>query len=432
MKRLPLLVLLAALACGHAPLAPVPHATLAIVGANVLTMTSANVLPSQTVLIDGNRIVAVGPARDVRVPAGVRAIDGRGLYLLPGLADMHVHMTTDDLPLFLANGVTTIRELNGTPKHLELRDAIARGGRQGPRMIVSGPLLSGIKQRWRHRLITTAAEGTSEVESELAAGYDEIKIYSGLTPESYAAIVAAAKKGGKRFVGHVPAAVGLAAAVEAGQSTVEHTEMLAEFAGHPPDPARIDAAVALLRAHGTYFTPTLGVENVLGALGSAETLALFDSVPMDLVDSGTRGWWNSLRGRKSGPDSAAYVSFKRQAVRRAHDAGVPLLFGTDTPNPLIVPGFGIHVETQALRGAGLEPFAILQMMTVNPARYLGRSQTMGLVAAGADADLLLVDGNPLADITALRNVRGLVLQGAWLDRQALDTGVERARRAAAQ
>lgn len=415
------------LGCSTTRAASPQPVTLAIVGANVISMTAPQTQPEQTILIANDRIVAVMPSRDAVVPSGARVIDGRGLFVIPGLADMHVHMSEDDLPLFLANGVTTVREMNGTSSLLALRGAIARGEKLGPRMIVAGPLLAGVKQRWRHKLITTPEEATTEVESEIHAGYDEIKVYDGLTATTYAAIVEAAKKGGKRFVGHVPEAVGLANALDAGQSTIEHGEMIANAAGHPPDAAKIGELVSLLRRHGTWFTPTLGVETILSTLGSDDTNALFASAPLDLVDSGTRGWWESLRERKSGPNGAAYLKFKRDFVRAASEAGVPFLAGTDTPNPLMVPGFGIHIETKALTAAGLTPYRILQMLTSDPARYLGDAGKFGVVAAGATADLVLLERDPLAGLDNLRAVRGVVVRGRWLDRAALDAGVSTVR-----
>jgi imidazolonepropionase-like amidohydrolase len=402
---------------------------IAIVGATAIPMTTERVLPDQTIIIRGDRIVAIGPRTTLAPSRGARVIDGRGMFVIPGLADMHVHMSAEDIPLFLANGVTTVRELNGSATTLALRDAIARGERLGPRMIVSGPLIAGEKQRWRHVLVTNADEAKKEVESEIRAGYDEIKVYSGLNRASYDAIAATAIAAGKRFVGHVPEQVGLDAAVLAGQATIEHADTIASAAGHPPDPARIPQLVDLLKTHRTWFTPTLGVLSNLSVAGTPEYEKRLKSVPTDLVDPSLRGWWTSLTKPRNRPRDTAYAQFLNSYVRDAAAAGVLMLFGTDCPNPLAVPGYAIHEETRALREAGLTPYAILRTATVAPAAYLGEAGEFGVLAPGSRADVVILGANPLDDIANLRQVRSIVLRGRFISHEELEAGVAKTREA---
>ncbi|HVT43687.1 MAG TPA: amidohydrolase family protein [Thermoanaerobaculia bacterium] len=410
--------------CRHGSPLTAEASIVAIVGASVIPMTSPDVLTDQTILLRGERIVAVAPRTMLRVPKGARTIDARGLFVIPGLSDMHVHTRDEDMPLFLANGITTVREMNGTPTLLALRDAIARRERLGPTLIVAGPLLAGEKQRWRHLLISSPEEASSEVQREIRAGYDEIKIYSGLSRQAWEAIAREAARGGKRFVGHVPKSVGIEDAVAWGQTTIEHTETIAQNA---PDAAHIGRLVTLLHSHRTWFTPTLGVELNIGMAGTAEYASRYESVPVDLVDPAIRAWWESLKQPRDHAPDPRYRQAKQLFVLAAAEGGVPMLLGTDCPNPLCVPGYGLHEETRALQEAGLSPYTILEMATKAPAAYLRKDGEFGVVAPGARADLVLLRSNPLDDIANLRHVEGVVVRGRHLDRTSLEQGVERVR-----
>lgn len=216
--------------------------TVAFVDVNVVPMDRDDVVPNQTVVVREGRLTEVGPAAQVRVPAGATTVDGRGKYLMPGLAEMHGHLpnpnagpelTETVLFLYVANGVTTVRGMLGYPASLELRDRIARGEVLGPRLWVAGPALSG-------NAATTPEVGRRMVEEQQAAGYDHLKIQEGLSREAYDTIVATAKRLGMRFAGHVPNAVGVYHVLASGQASIDHLDNYVETVGGPDsadDPA---------------------------------------------------------------------------------------------------------------------------------------------------------------------------------------------------
>src|SRR4051812_34075948 len=222
-RRHPLLLALGLLACTHAPSSPLPaeegSGEVAFVGVTVVPMDTERRVPDQTVVVRHGRIAEIGPSSTVQVPAGALRIDGQGRFLMPGLADMHVHLyTRDDLLLFLANGVTFVRNMWGAPYDLVWRARIEQGSLLGPTIYTAGPLLDGSPPIWNGSVVVeTAADAERVVTGQKKAGYDFIKVYKKLLPEAYDAIAATAKREGMTFGGHVPAAVGLEHALAAGQ-----------------------------------------------------------------------------------------------------------------------------------------------------------------------------------------------------------------------
>jgi imidazolonepropionase-like amidohydrolase len=430
-------------ACSHNPQPASQDApATAFTHASVLAMSGeARVLSDQTVIVQSGRIAWVGPATEARPPRDARVIDATGKYLLPGLADMHVHTGSSDFPLLIANGVTTVREMNGSPTLLAIRDSVRAGTLLGPTMYVAGPLLAGVKQRWRHVLIQTPEEARAEVQREIAAGYDYVKAYSGLSLASYDAIVATAR-GHLPVVGHIPRDVGLEHALASGQCSLEHMDQIVEaLAGNRKslDSATIDSGAAAIARAQAWVTPTLAVMEVLNSRGTKRFAALYDRPEMRFVDADTRAWWNSLRAPMHGATSAepvdtdfvgnmarAYDVAETQLVRALHRAGVRMLLGTDFPNPLMVPGFAAHDELDALVRTGIPPYDALAMATTNAAAFTHATGTFGVIAPGARADILLVDADPLRDLSTLRHPVGVMLRGRWLDRAALDAMLERA------
>jgi imidazolonepropionase-like amidohydrolase len=406
----------------------------AIVHATVIPMDTERVVRDATVIIRGDRIVWVGSTADASIPRHAKRVDARGAFLLPGLADMHVHTEERDMPLFLRNGVTTIREMNGSAELLALRDRIARGAIPGPTMHVAGTLLAGEKQRWRHRLIRTPDEGRIAVREQVASGYEFIKVYDGLSVESYTAIVAEARQLHVRVIGHVPVAVGLFGVLAAHQDEIEHIEQIVRpyiYRDTTAWRARIDSAASAIAAAGTWVNPTLAVEEGLSRAGTATYAARLKRPEMRFVDSATFAWWASLRRSSHGdsnvvaaavdpandfssPRARAVVEAKRATVMALRAHGVRLLAGTDLPNPLMVAGFAIHEELGALVTAGLTPFEAIASATRNAGEFMGGDR-FGIVAPGARADLLLVARNPLEDVAALREPRGVMVRGRWVD-----------------
>lgn len=403
--------------------------------AAVLSMEAGSFLPGHAVMVTGSEIRWVGPMAEARVPDGARRIDASGRYLVPGLADMHAHFEASDLPLFLANGVTTVRKMNGTPGHVALRDSIARGLRAGPRMFVASPLLAGEAQRWRHELIESASDAYATAHRAEEVGYDFLKVYDGLSAEAYAALAEASGTLGIPLTGHIPSDVGLDAVLQAGQKSIEHAEQIMyATVDHRPDPAAIPGITAgiagRIAATDTWVTPTLASQWMLSLRGTAAYAERLDRPEMRFVDAGLMGWWRSLAPEEGAADpppgdarrerAEAFYGFLRDLTRALHEAGVPLLVGTDTPNPLLVPGYSLPLELSALVEAGIPSFEVLRAATEGAARFMGAEGEWGVIRPGAAADLVLLEADPLVDIGVFEAPVGVMAAGRWMDRDALE------------
>lgn len=387
---------------------------LAIVGATVVPMDRPGALAGHTVLVRGDRIVAVAPADQVD-PAGATVIDGRGKWLVPGLSDMHVHLWAEaDLELFLLQGVTTVRNLFGSPAQLEMRAAIASGELDGPTLITAGPILDGDPPVWPGSAVVTTPEAArAEVRAQKAAGYDWIKVYNGLSDEVYRAVLDEAAAVGLPVAGHVPGAVGLEAVLGSGQRSIEHFEGYVPFAGEPEVGADVVAATA---AAGIWNCPTLVVTERFGRLDDPSSLA--DTRGLELVSELVRQAWNpenDFRLQRFTPamfaELRARQAVKAKLVRELAAAGARLVLGTDTGNPYVIPGFAVHDELGLLVDAGLEPRQALHAATAAAAELHGSPDAFGVIAPGARADLVLVDRDPLADLGNLADPEIVIARG---------------------
>lgn len=402
----------------------------------------SRVLPGQTVVVRGERIESVGPAASARVPAGARIIDGTGRFLVPGLAEMHAHvppsgdarLQEEVLFLYVANGVTTARGMLGEPAHLALRERIRRQEVLGPRLYTSGPSLNN--------QTATSPDATARlVREQKAAGYDFVKVHPGPSREAYDAAVTAADAVGIRLAGHVPAGVGLSRALAARQATVDHldgyVEALAPEARRADggffglnlagvaDRSRIGELVAATVRSGTWNVPTLTlIEHWPAPEPTVEQL--LGRPEMAFVSPQQRTQWAQAKRQQLGApgysadNARALIALRRQLVKALHDAGAGLLLGSDAPQVFNVPGFSLHREFAAMIGAGLTPYEVLRTGTANPATFFGATQEFGTVRAGLAADLLLLDGDPLAAPELLARPRGVMVRGRWLDREELD------------
>ncbi len=413
--------------------------TMALRGVHVLDVSTGTVRRSQTVLVRDGLIAAVVADAEYQPSASVRMIDGRDRYLMPGLADMHVHHGADDLALFLANGITTVREMNGSAEALARRAAIRAGRLDGPTLLVSSPLIAGTRQPWRHELATDSLTATLLARQLVSMGYDFLKVYDGLTPEAYMALAAVSEESGVPLVGHIPEQVGLRYVLAHGQATIEHVEQIVHATtGHTLDTAAIAGIVRTIRASGARVTPTLAAMEILNDGGSRWFDSLFTRPEMRYAPPNEREWWNSFRrpvkdgAPAAGPGGAGrLITFQRRLIRELERAGVPLLVGTDTPNPLLVPGFSLLHELQALERAGIARSTLLRMATAGAAEALGQAQQFGQVSTGMRADLLLLTAYPLDSLGALRAIEGVMVRGKWHSRAALNQELERVGRARA-
>ncbi len=317
--------------------------------------------------------------------------------------------------------------MNGSPEHLALRARIARGELAGPSMLVSTPLLAGEAQRWHHLLIRTAEDARNAARDAKAAGYDYLTISNGLTTEADAALVTASRTTGLPLDGHIPAAVGLAGVLAAGQ-TIEHMDKIAfAAAGHDPDTARVPVVRQAFAAHRVWVTPTSASLRALDIAGTPAYTSALTSPAMAYVDSATLGWWRSLAGQRERTAPSRFYTFELLLLKALHADGTDMQPGTDTSNPLMVAGFAVHDELDVLtRDAGFSNYEALRLATANVGRFLG-DPAVGTLHVGSNADLLLVDGNPLRDLSVLRRPLGVLVRGQWLDRERLDALLRGAR-----
>ena len=426
-------------------------AAFAITNVSVIPMTADLVLPGATVLVRDGRIVAVGPSRTVAVPAATRRIDGRGKYLIPGLADMHAHLYADEsapdsvapyeLGVFLANGVTAARLMIGTPAQLALRREVEAGRVLGPQLWSASPQLTG-RPTTNARVVTTAEDARAAVAEVVAAGYDFVKLTTFITLPVYDAIVDEASRRGIRVVGHVDAQVGLARAFEAGQQ-IEHLDnylesVLADTA--PMKGSVSDRGVFQPKNWESLdYVDDAKVARIAGATARANvwstpTLTMFKTAfGIRLSDEEIRGRPDFavmppaframyLRGRDrywanapSEERRRRWVDIRNRLVKAIHDSGGRIMAGSDTPEWLLTYGWTLHRELESLVAAGLSPYEALVAGTRNPAEYLRASADWGTIEPGKRADLVLLSANPLADIRNTTRIEGVSIGGRWLD-----------------
>jgi len=435
---------------------------LAIEDVTVIDTTGGRVQAHRTVVIRDGTIAGVYAA-EFHEKNAIR-VDGKGKFLIPGLWDMHVHTAFGDwfpkgkeiaLPLFIANGVTGVRDMGGELDVLqEWRKEIATGRLLGPRMVIAGPMLDGPKPRFPSSVaITKPEDGRRAVDDLKQRGVDFIKLQSLIPREAVFAIADEARKQGIVFVGHVPDAVRASEASSAGQKSFEH--LIGIFEGSSPledeflkggktegkfldtyDPARAEKLFALLAKNQTWQCPTLVWEqggNLIDERDFAhDSRAKY--VPAYWKDVTWKRFMDEIL--KDNSDDLAtrkrFLAKELEVVNTMHKAGVPFLAGTDTaPGVYIFPGFSLHEELQRFVAAGFTPLEALQTATINPAKFLGMEDRFGTVEKGKMADLVLLDADPLEDIRNTQKIAGVIVNGKCFSRRDLDqllAGVEQSAR----
>ena len=396
---------------------------VAFVDVNVVPMDRERVLQRQSVIVRNGRIVEMGPAGSTPIPDGAMRIDGRGKYLMPGLAEMHGHLPNpsqnyperwpyDVLFLYVANGVTTVRGMQGAPRHLELRTKIESGEVLGPRLYVASPSLSARQDRG----VLTAEEGERLVRQYKNAGFDLLKIHEGLSQQVYNAIAATAREVNIPFGGHVPDAVGLYIAIEAGQITVDHLDNTLEAMDH--EESKIPEVVRAMREAGTWVVPTEVLwETAFLVPPTAEQLRAERTEVMYVPQRLLQFWAGSVDRRRQNSDTETgrkSIALRRKLIKALLDGGVGILLGTDSPQIFSVPGFSIHREMRVMVESGMTPYQVLESGTRRVAEYFGTLETAGTVAKGKRADLILVNANPLEDVANVAKRTGVMVNGRWL------------------
>ena len=421
--------------------------TIAFTNVSVVDVEKGALQLDQTVLIEGSRVIAAGNARMIRLPRGAHVINGKGKFLMPGLWDMHVHaMPRPHVPeLFIANGVTGIRDMyDDPPKIRDLRRAIQEHRRIGPRIITSGQILNGafVKNREHEPLtiVRTPEDARRAVRQQIRDGVDFIKVYNDLSRSVFYAIADECKRDGIPFVGHTPDSVTTVEAAAAGQRSIEHLSgVLLDCSRHPTlirwlpdlssshntqkrmldwfDPVRADRLFAAFVRYGTWQCPTLSIYQDM-------VFADNPSLANNRTDPNLR--WLRLpalpqREKLSELERDRAMQQEMMAVTTMmFRAGVRLLAGTDTGYPFFVPGFALHDEIELMVSAGLPVSAVLRIATLAPAQFFGREDELGSVSKGKQADLVLLDADPLQSIRNTRLIRAVVADGRLYDRAALD------------
>jgi imidazolonepropionase-like amidohydrolase len=427
--------------------------TLVISDVNVVDVRTGEIRPDQIVILEGNRITTVGPRKSTRYPRNAPSVNAKGGYLIPGLWDMHVHLKFGEwfplaqeisLPLFVANGITGVRDMGSDLEPIQAwRNEIEGNRMLGPRIYTSGPMLDGPKPRFPSSIaIATPEDGRRAVDQLKRSGSDFIKFQSLIPRDAVFAIAEEAKKEDIPFEGHVPDSVRASEMSAAGMRSFEH--LIGIFEGSSPledeflkgdkteskflatyDPARAATLAALLAKNQTWQCPTLVWErggNLIDVTDfSKDTRAKY--VPAAWKDITWKTFTHQVETEFNTDDLATRKKFldkELEVVQLLHKAGVPFLAGTDTPPGVyIFPGFSLHEELQRFVAAGFTPLEALQTATLNPAKFMHMEDNLGTIEQGKLADLVLLDENPIDKIENTQKIAAVILNGRYLSRKDL-------------
>lgn len=433
-----------------------PTPVTAFTNVTVLTMDGERRLSDHTVIVRDGKVAALGPAASTPVPAGAVRIDGRGKFLMPGLAEMHAHVPPgnptreqleDIMFLYVANGITTIRGMLGAPYQISLKNELASGAMLGPQFFPAAPSLNG-------NSAPTPEAAVALVRQAKATGYDLVKIHPGVSRATWDAAVAEMRAQGLTFGGHIPFDVGIVHAMTTGIATIDHVDgyleaAVRDSAVYAPgsqlgdiidavDPAKFPMLARMARERSVWNVPTMYLWENFYNDDTPEELAALPEMQY-VSQQQVTAWMNQKRGRALADQNqqmtperrARYLALRRQMLKALADAGAPLLMGTDSPQMFNVPGYALHRELQVARAAGLTPQQVLESGTRNVGRYVRESLkqdgAFGTVAAGQWADLVLLDADPTADLEHLTRRSGVMLRGRWVSAQEIAAGLERIR-----
>ncbi len=444
--------------------------TLVFIHVTVIDATGAPSKPDQAVVITGDRITALGKTGRVNIPKGAQLVDARGKFLIPGLWDMHVHISYKDfLTLFIANGVTGVRDMGGSHKDSAQREQwlqqITKGTHLGPRVVAAGIIVDGPEPAGRPDSINVAneSEGRQAVHTLRRRGADFIKVYSMLTREAYFSIADEAKKQSLPFAGHVPMSVSATEASDAGQKSIEHffgvltacstdeTELMkvnatssyADFTTaeiraqikslDTYDKEKCTRLIERFVKNGTWMDPTLTAWLTLAS--SIDAAPTTDS-RLKYIPLERRKEWEFRRTgflrvlpTEYAANSQRLFQGQLDLVRAMRRAGVNFLAGTDTAGFYTFPGFSLHDELALLVKAGLTPMEALQAATQGPAKYFGLLDSFGTIERGKIADLVLLEADPLTEISNTQKIAAVIVGGKFISKAKLQqmlAGVEAA------
>jgi imidazolonepropionase-like amidohydrolase len=441
-----------------APAQAQPQAgTVAFVDVNVIPMDKERVLQHQTVIVRNGVITESGDAKRIKIPAGAQKIDGAGKFLIPGLTDMHVHLFTDEefpdelaedeLRIMIAYGVTTIRLMTGTPEQLVLRRKSAAGEIVAPTIYAASPQFTGRKSTNAH-VVTTEAEARTAVSKSKQDGYDFIKVTTNLKPEVYEAIVDEAAKQNIRVVGHADSrSVGLTRAFKAKQQ-IEHLDSYLEALLPESSPVKGSVSDIYLYSpknwesidyldenkipeiakqtvnSNPFVVPTLHLFKFTFGKGRSEESFLAQPdirfYPKKVVDLWMGVSKKYLSTAAPIEKREKYIVVRNKLIKAIYDAGGRVMAGSDTPEWLMLYGHTLHLELIDLRDAGLSNYAALEAATRNPALFFGTLNKTGTIEKGKQADLVLLEANPLDDIANTQKRAGVMLKGKYYEQAEMN------------
>jgi imidazolonepropionase-like amidohydrolase len=423
---------------GQATRPDAQSAVTAFVGVSVIPMDKETVLADQAVLVRDGKIESIVPAAKAQIPAGAIRVDGKGKFLMPALAEMHAHIPGGAAPdsavertlfLYAASGITTIRGMLGDPRHLTYRERAAKGELVSPRIYTSGPSFNA-------KTAPTIEVAVGSVVEQKKAGYDLLKIHPGVPRDVFDALAAKADELKIPFAGHVPAAVGIARALEAKYASIDHLDGYVEAMAKNPatpsqffginlmneiDESKLPGLVSATKAAGVWQVPTqVLMDNLLNDVPTDDLAARPEMkyMPPDTI----KNWIAQKQTFQKVPQAerTKLLVLRRRLIKALHDAGVPFALGSDAPQFWNVPGFSAHRELRSLVDAGLTPYQALRTGTANVGVYFKTESTTGTLSTGKRADLLLLDANPLQNIDNTWKIAGVMVNGLWMSRADID------------
>ncbi len=416
---------------------------------NVIPMNNNIVLTDRNVLIKNGTITAIGSASSVAIPRGATVIDAQGKFLIPALSDMHVHLEgdawnvtfsgaskfspdeinfADILFVYVANGITTIEVMSALPEHIVLRDKISRNEIVGPRLILSR-MIDAAEKAWPPPICTwvrTPEEARAAVIEMHKQGYDRVKVYSFLSKDSYDAIIDEANKLNMPVDGHIPYSTSVEYVLSSGQNMIAHTEEIMKFANNY-SPQEVERLASLTAKSSTWITSTLIVSRNFNAMFDNPEAEL-SKPSIEYLHPMGRGIWTFLYTNRYSriPDperrklADGFNHFQKPFTYAFFTKGGKLLIGTDPLMPPTLPGVALHEELQQLVGAGLSPFDALKVSTTNTYDFLHERNTAGTIEPGKKANLVLLDKNPLENISNTRTILGVMTQNRWIPKEEID------------
>ena len=410
----------------------------------IIDVNNGTILDKKHIVIDSGKIKNILDSVENSNQFSLQ-IDGTGKFAIPGLAEMHAHIPQpptsqkrieEILFLYLSNGITTIRGMLGHASHLDLREKATKNEILSPRIFTSSPSLNG-------NSVKTKEEAISKVTQYKKDGYDFLKIHPGIQQEVFDQLVKTADEVDMSFSGHVPVDVGIRHALDSKYASIDHIDGFLEglvpekenvnpnengFFGYNfaplADESKIDELVQLADQNEVWIVPTQSLFERWFAPITADKL--LEATEMKYMNTSTLQSWKQRKAQYTVEENQwnRFNDIRRKLLKKLQDNGGRILLGSDAPQLFNVPGFSIHHEIDGMIKAGLSPLEILQSGTINPAKFFAKEDSFGQIKEGLDADLVILDTNPLEDIKALMKINGVIIRGQWLPKEMIDKKLE--------